>query len=384
MKKILTFLILSTFYFSAKANSISSDSTVCPIISNLEIYVDEITAEVYIRNFAVKKSNYDVQYKVDSVLETTWINGNTNDKLGDSSITKIKNLQLCKQYVLRIRTLCSDGQYSAWQAFNFLTKGCPLPCTTITNVRFSSVDSILAPKPTGNMYVYADFTGRNNVFIETKPDDNSYSAWVKNPSPNYNIITGLKICQNYSARLISSCYDNPTQFDTTPVYHFSTPCFNKFSCVPPKFDQQAIGYLQYALNTDEIGKYEVQYKLATDSNWIESDTILIYASEKKEGAVYINLKNLKLCNNYNERIRTLCLNNNSDWITRDFKSSGCQPSCQKIDSVWFNFSDTTIQNILIYTARVFWKFSTDNYSVEYKPSNSTTWLNGNYSYLDNL
>jgi len=67
MKKILTFLILSTFYFSAKANSISSDSTVCPIISNLEIYVDGITAEVYIRNFAVKKSNYDVQYKVDSV-----------------------------------------------------------------------------------------------------------------------------------------------------------------------------------------------------------------------------------------------------------------------------------------------------------------------------
>lgn len=380
MKHIFTFLIFSTFFFSAKANSLSPDSTVCPNLNAVNIFVNGNTAKIFGRVENNQNSaNYEIQFKIDST-KFAWQNAIVLNS--DSIITELTGLTSCRQYVMRIRVKCSDGIFSDWKVLNFVIYGCAVECKPVTDVQFQIMDSV-STATNSNVMVTAKLQGRS-FFVEYKTDDNAITWEKVVSSDSYSaFLENLKQCKNYSARIISACYLMPTLFDTTPTYHFKTTCFDKISCAP--LEKTENNLFIYNLKAGEVAHYEVQYKLATENLWIGDDTITLYGASNNRNFLPLNstFKNLKLCKIYNARVRTLC-NSNSNWITFDFNSGGCEPLCQKIDSVSFIFSDSLRQNDTTYRAQINWLHISHTDYIEYRVQNTSQWFQSKNNYVENI
>ncbi len=80
--------------------------------------------------------------------------------------------------------------------------------------------------------------------------------------------------------------------------------------------------------------FEVQYKLATDTDWKVGGTATVTDPNS-----VLTLKNLTPCTKYTVRIRKICSTSpaivTSDWVQESFATSGCPVTCVKVDQFGF-------------------------------------------------
>ncbi len=255
-------------------------------------------------------STYQVQYAAAPISSTTaWINATAT-----TSPATITGLLKCKEYVIRVRKVCSNNTFSDWETKTVKTTGCVVapPCSKpiYTTVVDSNKITLAWTTIVGSTYQvqYAaapvsSTTAWNSIIVTTNPAT----------------ITDLLKCKEYVIRVRKVCSNNTfSDWETKTVK--TTGCVQKNCPKPAIFgfveDSTKVSFAWTALPGIPFHvAYTAAPALAT-STWT-STTIT---------ANPLTISGLTKCKEYVLRIRSVCASDYlSEWETKTFKTKGCPP-----------------------------------------------------------
>lgn len=361
MIKLLTLFFCVVLSGMASAASLSPDTTT-QCAKPLKVYANSLadgkTAILYAYNSTATDSKVSVSFEVQyhASADTAWKAGglityNASNFIPDTLL----KLTPCSRYVFRIRTVCSLTQTSDWVLGDFLTAGCPTPCTKIQQLFFSATD-------TANAVGKWTSGGSGKYYIQYKVAADSVTKWLSDSTTQttFNLIK-LKKCTPYVVRIITFC-DNKPDTVTTRFQTFCPPVV----CVAP-------ANLKATVSADTTVTFKWTNTLGS------TKSVLVVASItgdfKKSFTVSDSsfiLTGLPKCQQFNAAVAAQCdsthYSSPSNYI--QFSTGGCVVTCQKILQLSFQGFDTV-------SAVGGWNPTGANkYFVEYKLATDSvkTWL----------
>ena len=314
------------------------EQCVIPIGLKAEIIGDTSAALYWAATDLAAK--FEIQYRVgaDSIWKTVTAQG---------SPFKV-NLDRCKIYAWRVRKICSNGAASDWsEVFKFETKGCIEPCVIPTGLKF---------EVSGDSSAYLGWMGAVGKY-EIQFQNRTDSTWKSVFAQDLFLKLPLLRCQVYRWRVRKVCVGGVS--DWSEIKEFETRCPEPCA-LPLDLRTEVIDTNVVLYWTGALGKYEVQYRLGTDSTWKTLTT---------QGSGY--QLTLKPCQLYYWRVRNLCATNPSDWSPIfKFETRGCVEPCVIPTGLKSEIISDSI-------ATLAWLGSTagtiGKYEVQIKIGNDSTW-----------
>jgi hypothetical protein len=265
---------------------------------------------------------YTIEYTAAPQTATsTWTN------LASMSFTSvIPNLQKCKEYVVRVRTFCTQTLSSDWVYRTVKTTGCVqaiCPKPTITNVLADSTKAGFTWTAIAGMTYQAAYTP--NPVTAT-------SAWTSiSVTPNNGAyIVGLIKCKEYRVRVRTVCSSD--YFSDWDYKTFKTiGCAVTTPCIKPAVLTSTPITGGTVLNWVGSSQcYQVRYakKTTTAAVW-KTDSIC---------ATTHTVLNLDACTFYAWQVRARCADGSwSDWTSKaTFETGGCSERIAKTMNIYPN------------------------------------------------
>jgi Zn-dependent metalloprotease len=287
--------------------------------------------------------SYDVEYKQSGA--TVWtVAGNTT-----STTFTITGLTAPTTYDCRIKNNCSFGSspYSEFQFTTTLT-----PCDAPTGLAFTYNNNI-------STFTWNAVPGAVDYTIQLAWAGGGWGAFDDVTVTNSYDLANLMQGGNFQFRVTSNCggsYSLPSS-----TFLFTTPCSTPGSLTATSItNNSAVLNWVPAVGNNGNTAFEVTYRLAGTTNaWISLGNTT--ASTK-------NVTGLTPGTTYDWRVRKLCSALNSSYATAQFTTTGVQPPCNTPTGL-------TSSGITATQATVSWTVvgGAVNYSVQYKPSGSSTW-----------
>lgn len=209
--------------------------------------------------------------------------------------TNVNGLQPGTNYEWRVRTTCSNWQYSQWsyiETFSTLGYSCHTPTWPVTsNVTQSSAT-----------FSWDEVWGAESYTVQTRlpngywydvPGSPTYGTWIT--------MTGLNPCTTYQWRVKANCGWGQYSYWTQPV-SFTTVCY--YSCEAPSWLYTSnITQSSASLGWDAVPgavSYSVQYRLA-NGTWYDLQNGPFYSN-------WAYISNLQPGATYEWRVRSNCSN----------------------------------------------------------------------------
>ncbi len=291
-------------------------------------------------------NSYDVYYKATSA--STWISVASGTATTSASLS---GLSASTSYDWRVRTNCSSGS-SSFSSTQFSTLASSV-CNAPAGLTTSSITSL------GAKISWSSVTGANSYDVEYKAATASiWLSLVSGTTSTSASLSGLIAATSYNWRVRSNCSSGSSGFSSLT---FSTAS-SSVTCIAPtgllSYPSPTTGYVLWTAVSGAIS-YDVDYKPASSSTWINVAIAI--------PGTYSILSNLAYSTSYNWRVRTNCASGISTYSTGQFSTaaaSGC------IDPTGIRSFVTTNSASLSWNAAS----SSASYKVEYRRTNSGTWL----------
>jgi trimeric autotransporter adhesin len=279
----------------------------------------------------------------------------------------ITSLDSCKEYVVRIKAICSPNSISDYSVVKtFKTTGCPVT----PPVCAKPLDVIAVPAPHSAVVTWVS-TATNFVVEYAALPTSSTSAWtvVNNVTTPIYTINGLDSCREYAVRIKAICsplsisdYSLVKIFKTTGCPVTPPVCAKPLDVIAvPAPHSAVVTWVSTATN------FVVEYAAlptSSTSAWtvVNNVTTPIYT-----------INGLDSCREYAVRIKAICSPNSiSDYsVVKTFKTTGCPVTptvCAKpVDVITVPTTNTAV---------ITWISTATNFVVEYMPlptSTTSTW-----------
>lgn len=281
---------------------------------------------------------YTIEYKLSS--SSTWI-GTTSTSA--TSIT-ISGLSSSSNYDWQVKTNCSSvGSTFVQGAFTTLA-----PCNAPSGLGVSGIGT------TGATVSWGAVTGAVNYTVEYKLVTSSTWVGTTSTSSTSLALTGLTSASAYDWRVKTNCSALGSSF-TQGTFTTLTPCNAPGSLTVSGITSSA-ATVSWAAVTGAV-TYTVEYKLSTSSTWTGTTST---------SSTSLNLTGLSASSGYDWQVKTNCSVLGSSFTQGTFTTLA---PCNAPGTL-------SVSNITSSGATVSWAAVTGavTYTVEYKPTTSSTWV----------
>ncbi|WP_128331688.1 C10 family peptidase [Apibacter sp. HY039] len=314
----------------------------CPTPTNLTIS-NLSTNDVIIKWDEISMSKgYTVEYKTS--INSDWIVATTSLK---TNTLTLSNLISDTKYLWRVKTNCSDSNFSEYNQYEFTTlKGCPAPTgLTISNLS------------TNGVYLkWNDISSALSYTLEYKASDEDKWTIIKNITSGSSLtLYRLKENTAYLWRIKTNCPDSKSSY-VQGSFNTLSSCFSPSRLIASDITENSVN-LRWNVISSALS-YTLEYRASSDNEWTKTTV--------SNGDSSITLTGLKEKKRYYWRVKSNCSNSESSEYTENtFLTLAICPLP----------SGLATTNILTNSAILNWNAGKDNqtFRVEYKASDEDKW-----------
>jgi hypothetical protein len=305
---------------------------------------------------SVGTNTYQIEYSTPAAASSvtpTW-----TPVTATTSPATISGLLLCKEYVIRMRTVCSNTLFSDWEYKSIKTLGCGT--TNCPKAPFTlSADSTKIKVSWTNL-----LTNSYQIEYATLSASGGLISWIPVTTTTSPLtITGLDVCKEYYVYTRTNCGNN--LFSGWETKSIKTLGCAPTSCPKAVFTLSAdsskikVSWASVGTNT-----YQIEYSTPAASGSTVTPTWTPVTATTSP----VTITGLAVCKEYVVRVRTKCTATLfSDWETKSIKTLGCaSTNCPK--AVFTLSADST-------KIKVSWtSVGTNTYQIEYStpPASGST------------
>jgi hypothetical protein len=311
-------------------------TTLCPTPTGFAATNITTDSATFNWNAVSGASNYTLEFKLSS--SSTWTTAGTFS--GTSK--RLGGMSAGNQFNWQIKANCS-AVGSGYTQTNVTT-----PCSDITNLTTTSVGQDSA--------AFSWNAASNASYYIVNFKTSASSTWSSNVNV-YNtsyVLKGLNSGSGYDFRVQAKCNINSSSFQQKSFTTTSSTC-----TAPGNLNSSSItatgATISWSAATSAVN-YTIEYKLASSSTWAGTST--------QTGTSKV-LTGLDVGSTYDWRVRTNCSAGNSAYSQGSFNTLCNSPS------------NLTVSFVTIDSATISWVGANgaNSYTLEYKPSYSSTWAN---------
>lgn len=287
-------------------------------------------------------NSYDADYKESA--SSTWINAATATTLISADLI---GLTANTTYDWRIRANCSSGN-SNYVSAQFNTAA---PCNAATGLTASAIT-------TGSATISWDaISGADSYDVDYKTT--ASSTWINAATATTNVsvdLTGLTAGSAYDWRVRVNCSAGTGNY-TSAQFTTLTPCNT-----PAGLTTSAITTSSATINWNAVSgadSYDVDYKTAASSTWINAATATTLTSADLSGLASGTI--------YDWRVRVNCAEGTGNYAGSQFTTLVPCNAPAGLGSSGITSSSATVNWSAVSGAA--------NYDVDYKEATSSTWIN---------
>jgi hypothetical protein len=323
----------------------ATTNSACSMPSNLSVSNLSTTSATLNWSSVTGVASYSVQYKTNAATTWTSVTAYSNS-LALSALTSATT------YDFKVQTNCTNNANSGYSASLAFTTATPVTCNTPTSLTASNL------QPTTADAAWASVTNANSYNVRYKPATSSVWTTTTTTTPS-KIITGLSAFTIYNIQTQAVCSNTQSAYTTSTNFTTpSTPTCNAPSSIAASTIGSTTATIGWTANSAAASGYTVQYKPSSSTTW----TTVSSSSNS------LNLTGLSTSTAYDVKVMSNCSASSTSAYSAVVNFTTLAPSCPIPTNV--GNSSLTINSInLTWTATT----GASSYTIQYKPSTSTTW-----------